>query len=83
MIDIWTARRPVARIQLEASNWNMRRQDDDYADLVGAGFAILCSALLLVAFFLFALPKLEHTNVAPQERPGAASPLMSSNAHSS
>ena len=63
--------------------WNMRHQDDDYADLVGAGFAIFCSALLLVAFFLFVLPKLEHTDVAPQERPGAASPLMSSNAHSS
>jgi hypothetical protein len=59
----------------------MRHQDDDYADLVGAGLAILCSALLLVAFFLFVLPKLEQTDIAPQERPGdAASPVISSSA---
>jgi hypothetical protein len=62
----------------------MRHPDDDYSDLVAAGLAILSSALLLVAFFLFILTKAEHTDVAPRlERPGAtgvSAPLVSSNA---
>jgi len=59
----------------------MRHQDDDYRDLVSAGFAIFCSALLLVLLFLFILPK--HTDVAPQDRSGETSPLISSNTHGS
>ena len=60
----------------------MWHQDDDYGELVEAGFAILLTALLLVAVFLFILPKTEHTDADPQaDRPSATSPLVSSNAH--
>lgn len=57
---------------------------DDYRDLVGAGFAVLCAALLLVAWLLFIVDKPEPTDSAPQiERPnvsGTTAPLLSSTA---
>jgi hypothetical protein len=61
---------------------------DDYRDLVGAGFAVLFAALLLVAGLLFIIYEPEPTNSAPQvERPGTSgggtAPLMSGNARNS
>jgi hypothetical protein len=66
---------------------SMRYRDDNYSDLVEAGAAIFCAALLLVAFFLFILPKVERPSLAaPQvHKPGApgevSAPLISSNGH--
>ena len=54
---------------------------DDYRDLVAAGFAVLCAALMLVAALLFIANKPESGNAPPQiERPGSAPPaVISSN----
>jgi hypothetical protein len=55
---------------------------DDYRDLVAAGFAVLCAALMLVGALLFIANKPESAHAPPQvEQPGAAAgPLISSNA---
>ena len=63
----------------------MQHRDDDYSDLVEAGLAILCAALLLVAFFLFLLPKAERADGYPRlEWPSGnelVAPSISSNPH--
>jgi hypothetical protein len=48
---------------------------DDYRDIVAAGFAVLCAALMLVAWLLFTSDKRELGNSDPRiERP-VATPL--------
>jgi hypothetical protein len=57
---------------------------DDYRDLVAAGFAVLCAALMLVTWLLFIAHGTDDSRAIPQiEQPGksgATSPLVSSNA---
>jgi hypothetical protein len=52
---------------------------DDYRDIVAAGFAVLCAALMLVAWLLFTSDKPELGNSDPSiERPVETSLSISS-----
>jgi len=47
---------------------------DDYRDIVAAGFAILCAALMLVAGLLLMSDKPEYGISGPHIEPPAAAP---------
>ena len=47
---------------------------DDYRDIVAAGFAILCAALMLVAWLLWISDKPEHGNSDFRIEPPIAAP---------
>lgn len=47
---------------------------DDYRDIVAAGFAILCAALMLVAWLLLMGEKPEHGNSNLRIEPPATAP---------
>jgi hypothetical protein len=47
---------------------------DDYRDIVAAGFAILCAALMLVAWLLWISDKPEHGNSDLRIEPPVAAP---------
>ncbi len=47
---------------------------DDYRDLVAAGFAILCAALMLVAWLLLMGDKPDYGSSEPHIEPPVAAP---------
>ena len=47
---------------------------DDYRDIVAAGFAILCAALMLVAWLLLMGDKPEHHNSDLRIEPAVTAP---------
>ena len=47
---------------------------EDYQDIVAAGFAILCAALMLVAWLLLIVDKPEHPNSDLRIEPALKAP---------
>ena len=47
---------------------------DDYRDIIAAGFAILCAALMLVAWLLLIGDKPEHPNLDLRIEPALKAP---------